>query len=115
VVFIGIRSLEEAAEYERDKKKREEDIKAENHRSTNEYLSETGRTQPSLRRSRGIIEDDDNAIEVGSSKKMKRDANSLDLRGAPGFNLLQDKEVTLCEAVYMLPMHYLACKEAIVR
>jgi hypothetical protein len=97
-----------------DKKKREEDLKAEKHRNSAGYLYETGRSKPPSRRFKGM-EEDDNAMEGGPSKKIKRDATSVDLTASPGFNLLLNKEATLCEAIPMLPLHYLGCKEAIVR
>jgi transcriptional adapter 2-alpha len=109
---LGIRSLEEAREYEIDRKKREEELKSEKHRKDAGYIFETGRGQvgkpTTSRRSR--LEDEG----LPPSKKQK-DCKALDLSTAPLADMLTDKELALCQSIPMLPSHYLAVKEAIVR
>ena len=41
--------------------------------------------------------------------------HTVDILKAPGADLLSEKELQLCGAVPMLPMHYLTAKDAVVR
>lgn len=113
---LGIRSLDEAVEYEIEKKKREEEAKQEKHRKEAGYLYD-GRGNGNAGRSSksGSRRGKDSEDEGAPSKKSKVELAELDLSTAPGYALLSDTEVGLCNSVHMLPMHYLACKEAIIR
>jgi transcriptional adapter 2-alpha len=122
---VGIRSLDEAREYELDRRRREEDQKAEKHRRDANYLYETGRAPTSVksvsqgRRGRGVEEE----FEIPPKKTKKEAAAAaadeaitrIGMADAPNAEVLSEKELALCEAIPMLPMHYLAVKEAIVR
>jgi hypothetical protein len=55
--------------------------------------------------------DGDGTAAGGSADKRAR----LNLAKAPGLELLGVKERELCESVPLLPTHFLAAKEAIVR
>jgi len=105
---MGIRTLDQARSYEVDKKKRETENKSRKQGKDAPYVYENGRqSSTGLKKAkrRGGEEEDDK----------KNDSNSLDISKAPGAELLADKEIDLCARVPMLPMHYLAAKDAIVR
>ena len=108
---MGIRSLEEAREYEIDRKKREEELKAVKQRVDAGYIFETGRAVTSKPTSRRVKFEE---TPLPSSKKLKT-GGAIDLSDAPSAELLSDKELSLCSSIPLLPMHYLAVKEAIVR
>lgn len=109
---MGIRSLEEAREYEIDRKKREEELKVLKQRKDAGYIFETGRAGTSKPNPRRVkIEEDPSAPQL---KKQKANGE-IDLSDAPSAELLNDKELALCASIPLLPMHYLAVKEAIVR
>lgn len=105
---MGIRTLDQARSYEVDRKKRETEMKSRKQRDA-PYIYENGRTAISALNKKGkrrSTEEDD---------EKKNDTNSVDVSKAPGAELLADKEIDLCSQIPLLPMHYLAAKDAIVR
>jgi transcriptional adapter 2-alpha len=132
---MGIRTLEQVRQYETDRKKRELELKARKARENTPYLFEAEQsmkrgqssTSSSRRRTGGGDDDDDPYVHGLDAIKKKRkggadsDINGggasggADLSKAPGVSLLSDKEIELCSSMMLLPMHYLAVKEACVR
>lgn len=144
---MGVRTLEQARQYEADRKKRESELKARKHREGAPYLFETGRRNGSTsslsqgdpsattsgRRGRRDAAADDaeeadadtgnfsSSLEGGGAGQgrgrgaSKRGLTAADLGKAPGAELLSEKELELCAQVPLLPTHYLAAKDAIVR
>jgi len=127
---MGIRTLDQARQYEIDRKKREAEIKARKQREGAPYLFETGRSslggaagQPSGvagakkggRRGRGEEDGDGAGDSVADGSAGKASNEMVDLSKAPGADLLAEKELELCAKIPMLPMHYLAAKDAVVR
>ena len=105
---MGIRTLDQARNYEVDRKKRESEMKSRKQRDA-PYIYENGRTAIASFNKKGkrrSTDDDD---------EKKNDSNSVDISKAPGAELLSDKEIDLCTQIPLLPMHYLAAKDAIVR
>jgi transcriptional adapter 2-alpha len=107
---MGIRTLDQARSYEIDRKKRETEMKSRKQGKDAPYAYETGRQSgPGLTSKKGKRRGGD------EEEDKKSDSNALDISKAPGAELLADKEIDLCARVPMLPMHYLAAKDAIVR
>jgi len=122
---LGIRALEQVREYETDRKKREQELKARKARESTQYLFEGGQQSSSSSRRRMEEDDEDKPTDYGGynnkrargggKRAVGREANGADLAKAPGVDLLSEKEASLCSQLPMLPMHYLAVKEACVR
>lgn len=147
---MGIRTLDQAAQYEVDRKKRDAEIKARKQRESSSYLYESGRASVSgagagdmnpgsssaFKRRRGgggfqaevsslqecssSLESTDSSLKasVVSSVHMNSEAcrgRGLDVARAPHVELLSAVEVQLCEKLCLLPGHYLAIKEVLVR
>jgi len=120
---LGIRTLHQVRDYETDRKKREQELKARKAREGTQYLFE-GAQQSSSSSRRRLEEDDEHTDYGGYNNKRARaggkrttggETNSADLAKAPGVDLLSENEVALCSQLPMLPLHYLAVKEACVR
>lgn len=124
---VGIRTLDQARQYEIDRKKREQELKARKQRENDAYLHQNAgsSSSSSARRRTG---DDEELMSLdygrrGGARTSRGNGDSLDNLGdavvdiskAPGVELLTDKEMELCTKVPLLPMHYLAAKDAIVR
>lgn len=161
---MGIRNLEQATQYEIDRKKRDIEQKSKKQRQSASYLFETGRvstggasdsttssprvsarggsgndsanssprgtdknndkkllSRSGRRNSSDTLDNDDKLSNGLSSLKDKKSSSSTsqielaDMTKAPQAELLTDKELLLCQKVPMLPSHYLAAKECIVR
>ncbi len=144
---MGIRTLEQVRQFESDRKKREQEMKARKAKENAAYLFEQGQSEggrgagatsssssSSSRRGRGgagIGGGDDGeepelvslsygSTKSGNKRKGKGDSNMsvealANLEKAPGVKMLSEKEAHLCSIMPLLPMHYLAAKEACVR
>jgi transcriptional adapter 2-alpha len=133
---MGVRTLEQGRQYDADRKKREIEFRAQKQRQQTPYLFQTGQV-PSDNANRRRGQDDGldgsdakgltgtNATGSGASsgagtvvgrgtKRSVEDSAAI-LAKAPGVDLLSTKEVELCAASGMLPLHFLAIKEALVR
>ena len=165
---MGVRTLEQARQYEASKRIRERDLKARKHRDSAPYLfgAGAGGSQSEL----GEGDEGGNGISkattaaAGTSRRRGRDSSSnlvdeaagtssagvglgsrkraaleesaglwaqgrgavgvnqqetaqtaAALTRAPGGDLLSELELRFCAQVPMLPLHYLAAKDAIVR
>lgn len=110
---MGIRTLEQANKYEIEKKKRETELKLRKQRDNN--LSDNIRSTSS------------SSLQDAVNKRIRRSLSSSDISSqpdkieevdfsyAPGFDLLSNQEVKLCSFLPMLPLQFLAAKEAIIR
>jgi hypothetical protein len=116
---MGVRTLEQARQYENDRKKREIEIKARRQREDTPYLYSTGRTtapastntKRATGKGRGRGAKDEEEEDESSSSSLV----GANMTRAPGAQLLSDIELQLCTDLPMLPMHYLAVKDAITR
>ena len=115
---MGVRTMDQARQYETDRKKRDDEKKAQKQREDTPYLYATGRTKiassSSTKRGRGRGSQDDEGEVDGSSSDKSKD-NDVAISKAPGAQSLSPTELKLCCALPMLPIHYLAAKDAIVR
>jgi len=148
---MGVRTLEQARQYESNKRIRERDLKARKHKESAPYLFQTGSQSYSQTQSQ---EDDGKSgrrrgrdssgslAQEGGPRKSARgslggsaevqeeeaqgEGGALGRGGqlvedpaaiakAPGGKLLSDLELHLCASVPMMPLHYLAAKDALVR
>ncbi len=122
---LGIRTLDQVRQYESDRKKREQELKARKAREGAQYLFEAGtQSAASSSRRRAGEDEDEGLLSLDYSSKRARtngkrtigsETNGANLSKAPGVDLLSEKEVTLCSQLPMLPLHYLAVKDACVR
>ena len=111
---MGIKSLEQARQYEIDRKKREND------KNKNKFDSNLPNSKSSAvnRRSRGDL---DEAAEVskkgssGSTLYATIDGTRVDISASPNAELLSKEELELCVELPLLPAHYMAAKDAIIR
>ncbi len=126
----GIRTLDQARQYEIDRKRREQELKARKQREHDAYLHQNSGSSTGSSRRRG---DDEELVSLdygrragpgNSASKRGHGASNdgdgwsgsvTDLSQAPGAELLSEQEMELCAKVPMLPMHYLATKDAVVR
>ena len=115
---MGVRTIEQARQYETDRKKRDDEKKAQKQREDTPYLYATGRTKTtsssSTKRGRGRGSQDDDG-EIGNTSSDHSNNNDVAISKAPGAQSLSPTELKLCCALPMLPIHYLAIKDAIVR
>jgi transcriptional adapter 2-alpha len=142
---MGVRTLEQGRAYEVERKKRETELKAQKQRQQTPYLFQppagaaAGSTAAATAATAAAASSQsstsdaaaggggnllDGAVggrrrgpgqgEERGSKRSADDAAAI-ISKAPGFELLAPKEAELCVAVPMLPMHFLAAKEALVR
>ena len=135
---MGIRTLEQARQYEIERKKREHEEKTAKARESTPYLFETGRSEMNKNsdgssssssrggRGRGAASEGNGYSVDSTNKKSILDYPAVDDNGiplltmstisdAPGAELLVTKELELCTKVPLLPMHYIAAKDAILR
>ena len=141
---MGMRTLEEARQYEVERKRREVDVKTKKHRDGASYLFETGRSGESTKGSsssssstagsggavvtasatqaarrvlvRRPLDDDGEDTQATSAATTVVDSKTKALMAqAPGAELLSAKEMEFCIALPILPLHFIAVKEAVVR
>ena len=143
---MGMRTLEEARQYEVERKRREVDVKTKKHRDGASYLFETGRSGESTKGSsssssstagsggavvtasatqaarrvlvRRPLDDDGEDTQATSTTTTTSvvDGKTKALMAqAPGAELLSVKEMEFCIALPILPLHFIAVKEAVVR
>ena len=112
---MGIRTLEQARAFEVDRKKREHQVKATRSKQGGGANMEDPAYHFSASQSELAAS---LAMDMGASgsagDKDLRKAKSL-VREAPNSSLLTEAEITLCAQTGMLPLHYLAVQEAVVR
>jgi len=128
---MGVRTLEQGRQYEIDRRKRENEARAQKQRQQTPYLFQTASSAAGSDNTRRRGADDGvatagagtglgesgvgDARTIGASRKRSTEDTAATLSKAPGFELLSPKEVELCTSTFLLPMHYLAIKEALVR
>jgi transcriptional adapter 2-alpha len=139
---MGIHTLEDARRYEIERKKRESDSKTQKMREVTPYLFETGRLSSSSSSSSSKASSSNNGSQLDinaatatssrssrvrqdqlhSNNDLNTDNNqrkiesvSLDISKAPLVDCLVSSEIELCKELPMLPSHYLAVKDAIIR
>ena len=140
-----MRTLEEARQYEVERKKREVDVKTKKHRDGASYLFETGRSGESTKGTsssstaggsggavvaasttqatrrvlvRRPLDDDGEDTQATATSAATTVADSKTkvlMAQAPGAELLSAKEMEFCIALPILPLHFIAVKEAVVR
>lgn len=110
---MGIRTLDEARDYESKKRKRENEIRLKKSKqgsdlggssSSINYLDTVGSNTSNSNSSRSAATNSD--IEAQCRALQKE---------APDGNLLTQKEIELCCTLEILPKHYLALQSTIVR
>lgn len=116
---LGIRTLDEAREYEIRKRKREQEIKLKSSKQGNSLLGSslpaptTGLDRPAeghpLKRS--ALARDDSA----GYKWAYADNKKILEKDAPDGNLLSERELELCCRLGILPKQYLAIQSVILR
>jgi transcriptional adapter 2-alpha len=111
---MGIRTMEQARKYEIDRKKKDISEKSKKLREQTPYLFETGRSCNSNGGSDGEDFSRRDGRE-GVSALVGDRGPPVDMEKAPGYELLGAKEIELCTRLPMLPMHYLALKDVLVR
>lgn len=132
----GIRTLDQARQYEIDRKRRDQELKARKQREHDAYLHQGSASSSSSGTSRRRADDEElvsldygrrastGSGHAGNGRARGHGASAdgdgwsgsvTDISQAPGAELLSDREIELCTKVPMLPMHYLATKDAIVR
>jgi len=135
----GIHTLQEAEAFELEKRQREAErsrLRAlggqgiKGNIRANRYLMRDGNMSPAvpvyagtarevqkLQGGLGLGGGSSNSLgAVGAgSQKTKRVGTPLDIQGLPGTELLSPREQELCAVCRMLPVHYLAVKEALMR
>ena len=124
---MGIKTLEQARQYEIDRKKRENDNKNKNKLDPNLSNSKLS-SMAYNRRSRGDVDDAAADITGGGSNKQKGGSGSsvlyssvgkggarVDISAAPSAGLLSREELELCAELPLLPAHYIAAKDTIIR
>ena len=139
-----MRTLEEARQYEVERKKREVDVKTKKHRDGASYLFETGRSGESTKGSsssssstaggsggavvaasttqatrrvlvRRPLDDDGEDTQATTTTTIADSKTKALMFQAPGAELLSAKEMEFCIALPILPLHFIAVKEAVVR
>ncbi|CAM9135958.1 unnamed protein product [Choristocarpus tenellus] len=116
----GITTLEEANEFEAQKKRRTEEIAAKKHKEAAGYLYDTYNTKNGSNRERSNryhnrAKDGDGLVTPGEGGKEEKEDQPLDLTDAPGVDLLSNEERELCSTLMMLPNYYLAVKNVMVQ
>lgn len=135
---LGITTLDQARQYEIDRRKRESELKQKKQRESESYLFQTGRKTDFIAMSasssssssslvggldekggqrRGPSRGRGQELFGGSKSSNALNENSSDevMKFAPGAELLTSNELELCNLLPMLPLHYLAIKEALIR
>lgn len=137
---LGITTLDQARQYEIDRRKKESEMKQKKQRESESYLFQTGRktdftassTQSSSssllsggldekggqRRGPARGRSGPELMSSGGKTHNASGENASDtvvMKSAPGAELLSTNELELCELLPMLPYHYLAIKEALIR
>ena len=128
---MGLRTLDEARQYEIDRKKREQEMKAKKQREATPHLYAeeitrfAGNNSSSARR-RAIDGEELMSLDYQSSRKKqtkrqesleveKGQTADIDVSTAAGAEFLSKAELDLCVQVPMLPTHFLAAKDGLVR
>ena len=144
---MGMRTLEEARQYEVERKRREVDVKTKKHRDGASYLFETGRSGEStkgasssssstaggsggavvtasttqatrrvlVRRPLDDDGEDTQATSTTTTTSVVDGKTKALMAQAPGAELLSAKEMEFSIALPILPLHFIAVKEAVVR
>jgi transcriptional adapter 2-alpha len=118
---MGVRTLEQARTYEQDRKRREGELKAKRQREDTPYLfAGTSHAASSSARGRGRSPRHGDVDLPGSgggdsSGNGTDGGSSLNMNKGPGSELLSTRELELCQALPMLPLHFLAVKDTLVR
>jgi hypothetical protein len=109
---MGIRTLEQARAYETERRKREHQIKALRQRQSMSQQVDLASIQalasPAYNSSSGPYS---SLSEIGNNTSSAFES----LASAPAGNLLTQGELKLCSAISMLPLQYVAVKEAVIR
>ena len=120
---MGVRTLEGVRQYEVDRQRREKDNNYQKLRESAPHLYPSAASVIAERgpRHRGNLEAPPCVSGRSSNIDMSLSENGLplmlqaDLMRAPGAEHLSDAELELCKTVPLLPLHYLAAKDAIIR
>lgn len=117
---MGVRTMEQGRQYDIDRKKREVDVKAQKQRQQSAYGAQGALDGPAANnttaRRRNAIDDEPSSAKAPArGNKRAPEEAVITINKAPGCDLLSPKELELCTAVPMLPMHFLAVKDALVR
>lgn len=117
---MGIRTIDQIRRFESDRKKRELDqrSKMKTEPSTSEaFAASTSANTLSRRRSKQSAFDGARESSQLNDSGGEHEAPSLrlDLSRAPGVEMLSALEVEFCTTVSLLPLHYLAIKEVLIR
>jgi transcriptional adapter 2-alpha len=119
---MGVRTLEGVRQYEVDRQRREKDSNYQKLRESAPHLypSTTSAGAERGARHRGNLEappglSGRNSTEVSTSENGLPFMLQADVMRAPGAEHLSDAELELCKTVPLLPLHYLAAKDAIIR
>jgi len=123
---MGVRTLDQARAYEQDRKRREGELKAKRQREDTPYLfAGTSHAASSSARGRGRSPRSGDADAPGSAPgggggggsgaNNGGDGTGLNMDRGPGSELLSTQELALCQALPMLPLHFLAVKDTLVR
>jgi transcriptional adapter 2-alpha len=124
---MGIRAIDQIRRFESERKKREVDPRSSNSKSSSmdpthalhpAAASSTANAQ-SRRRIKLSAHDASKDVSQHSDMLIDEDSASssvkMDLSRAPGVEMLSAIEVDFCTASSLLPLHYLAIKEVLVR
>lgn len=120
---MGVRTLEGVRQYEVDRQRREKDSNYQKLRESAPHLYPSSTSAGAERgaRHRGNLEAPPAVsgrftnTEVSSNETGLTSMLQADLMRAPGAEHLSDAELELCKTVPLLPLHYLAAKDAIIR
>ena len=112
---MGIRTLEQARAFEVDRKKREHQVKATKSKQA-VGLGNDPAYQFNSANSEFMAAMKSSSSSSSNSQEDVALQNAISLvRDAPNSSLLSDAEINLCAQIGMLPLHYLAVLEALVR
>ncbi|CAM9392328.1 unnamed protein product [Choristocarpus tenellus] len=116
----GIATLEEASEFEAQKKRKAEEIAAKKHKEAAGYLYDTYNTKNGSNRERSNryhnrAKDGDGLVTPGEGGHNGKEGKRLDLSNAPGVDLLSNEERELCSTLLMLPHYYIAVKNVMMQ
>ena len=119
---MGIRTLDQVRAFEVDRKKREHQIKASRSKQVAagmrdpayEFSSSQSKLVACLSSSSSTSSSSSSSSEEGVQELDIKRARTL-VKDAPHSALLSEDELDLCARTGMLPMHYMAVQEALVR
>lgn len=106
---MGLHTIQESLDYEEEKKKKD----------FNEMVRkrETGAIPTTRNSSRWMpTKDKENKLQEKQTKpKLRKPGSPLDIQGAPGYDLLSEKERELCANVRIFPQQYTLIKDTLIR